>query len=218
MKQRLASPSALIDLGKVEGLSGIELKGRSLVIGATTKHAEVATSRHRAAGDPRPCGPRQPHRRPRGAQPRHHRRLDRQQRSRRRLSGGCLALNATIVTNKRKIPADEFFTGLFDTALEAGEIVVKVSFPIPSRAAYAKFRNPASRYALVGVFVAKRGSDVRVAVTGAGQNGVFRATALEEALKKRFSPEVARRHRRSRHPASTAISMPRRNIAPTSSP
>ncbi len=98
-------------------------------------------------------------------------------------------MNATIVTNKRKIPADQFFTGLFDTALEPGEIVVKVSFPIPSRAAYAKFRNPASRYAMVGVFVAKRGSDVRVTVTGAGANGVFRATSLEEALKKRFSPK-----------------------------
>ena len=106
----------------------------------------------------------------------------------------CLALGATIVTNKRKIAADDFFTGLFDTALEAGEIITKVSFPIPLKAAYAKFRNPASRYALVGVFVAKRGSDVRVAVTGAGQNGVFRATALEEALQEALLAEVARRH------------------------
>ena len=100
-----------------------------------------------------------------------------------------LGLGATITTDRRSIPADQFFTGLFETALEPGEIVVKVSFPIPSRAAYAKFRNPASRYAMVGVFVAKRGSDVRVTVTGAGANGVFRATSLEEALKKRFSPK-----------------------------
>ena len=90
----------------------------------------------------------------------------------------ALALGATIVTNKRKIPADQFFTGLFETALEPGEIISEGVLPDPvASAAYAKFRNPASRYALVGVFVAKRGSDVRVAVTGAGANGVFRAKA-----------------------------------------
>ena len=100
----------------------------------------------------------------------------------------CLALGATIVTNKRKIAADEFFTGLFETALEAGEIIAKVSFPIPQKAGYAKFRNPASRYALVGVFVAKRGADVRVAVTGAGANGVFRARA-GGGPAKRFAPK-----------------------------
>jgi carbon-monoxide dehydrogenase medium subunit len=189
MKQRLAAPSTLIDLAKVEGLSGIELKGRALVIGAMTRHADVAASpvvqqaipalaslaagigdpavRHRgtiggsiANNDPAADYP-----------------------------SAALALGATIVTNKRKIPADAFFAGLFETALEPGEMIVKVSFPIPSKAAYSKFRNPASRYALAGVFVAKRGSDVRVAVTGAGSNGVFRATALEEALKKRFSPK-----------------------------
>jgi carbon-monoxide dehydrogenase medium subunit len=189
MKQRLASPSALIDLGKVEGLSGIELKGRSLVIGATTKHAEVATSAVVQQAIP-------------GLADLANHIGDPAVRNRGTIGGSianndpaadypaaCLALGATIVTNKRKIPAEQFFAGLFDTALDAGEVVVKVSFPIPSRAAYAKFRNPASRYALVGVFVSKRGSDVRVAVTGAGQNGVFRATALEEALKKRFSPK-----------------------------
>ena len=99
----------------------------------------------------------------------------------------CLALGATIVTNKRKIAADEYFKGLFETALGDGEIVTKVSFPIPQKAAYMKFRNPASRYALVGVFVAKRAAEIRVAVTGAGQNGVFRWAAAEEALKKRFA-------------------------------
>jgi aerobic carbon-monoxide dehydrogenase medium subunit len=189
MKQRLASPSALIDLGKVEDMAGIELKGRSLVIGAMTRHADVATSAVVREAIP-------------GLADLASHIGDPAVRNRGTIGGSianndpaadypaaCLALGATIVTNKRKVPADQFFTGLFDTALEAGEVVVKVSFPIPSRAAYAKFRNPASRYALVGVFVAKRGSEVRVAVTGAGSSGVFRATALEEALKKRFSPK-----------------------------
>jgi carbon-monoxide dehydrogenase medium subunit len=101
----------------------------------------------------------------------------------------CLALGATITTTKRKIVADEFFKGLFETALEPDEIVTKVTFPIPKKAAYQKFRNPASRFALVGVFVAKRPSEVRVAVTGAGASGVFRVTEFETALKKRFSPK-----------------------------
>ncbi len=99
----------------------------------------------------------------------------------------CLALNAIIVTNKRKIPASEFFKGLYETALEPGEIIIRVAFKPPSRAAYMKFRNPASRFALVGVFVAKKGSDIRVAVTGAGNQGVFRWQAAEEALGKRFN-------------------------------
>src|SRR5215210_2109164 len=96
------------------------------------------------------------------------------------------ALAATIATNKRKIPADEYFKGLFETALEEDEIVTAVTFPIPQKAGYMKFRNPASRYALVGVFVAKRADGIRVAVTGAGSNGVYRWTAAEEALAKRF--------------------------------
>jgi carbon-monoxide dehydrogenase medium subunit len=99
----------------------------------------------------------------------------------------CLALGATIVTNKRRLKPEEFFQGLFTTALESDEIITKVMFPVPKKAAYVKFRNQASRYALVGVFVAKRPSDVRVAVTGAGSAGVFRVAAFEEALKKRFS-------------------------------
>lgn len=189
LKQRLAQPSIIVDLSKVEGLSGIELKGRTLVIGAGTRHADVASSPivqqaipglaalAEGIGDPAvrnrgTIGGSIANNDPAADYP-----------------AAALALNATIVTNKRKIPAEQFFTGMFDTALEAGEIIVKVSFPIPSRAAYAKFPNPASRYAMVGVFVAKRGSDVRVAVTGAGSSGVFRATALEEALKKRFSPK-----------------------------
>jgi carbon-monoxide dehydrogenase medium subunit len=99
----------------------------------------------------------------------------------------CLALGATIVTNKRKIAADSFFKGLFETALGRGEIILQVSFPIPKRAGYVKSPNPASRYALVGVFVADFGNDVRVAVTGAGEDGVFRAKDMEAALKKNFA-------------------------------
>ena len=98
-----------------------------------------------------------------------------------------LALGATIATSKRQLPADEFFTGMFETALEPDEIITKVQFPIAKKAAYQKFKHPASGFALVGVFVAKRGPDIRVAVTGAGSNGVFRVTAFEEALKKRFA-------------------------------
>ncbi len=101
----------------------------------------------------------------------------------------CLGLGATIITNKRRIAADEFFTGMFETALEPDEIITKVSFPIAKKAAYEKFKHPASGFALVGVFVSKRGSEIRVAVTGAGANGVFRVPAFEEALKKRFAPK-----------------------------
>ena len=101
----------------------------------------------------------------------------------------ALGLGAVVTTNKRKIHADEFFKGLFETALEEGEIITKVSFPIPQKAGYKKFRHPASRYALVGVFVAKRSGEIRVAVTGAGANGVFRWAEAEAALAKRFVPQ-----------------------------
>jgi carbon-monoxide dehydrogenase medium subunit len=189
MKLRLASHPNLIDLDRVEGLSGIELKGRSLIVGAMTRHAEVASSpvvqeaipalahlaneigdpavRHRgtiggsiANDDPNADYP-----------------------------AAVLGLGATVVTTKRRIAADDFFKGLFETALEPDEIITKVQFPLPKKAAYVKFPNPASRFALVGVFVSKRGSENRVAVTGAGASGVFRVTAFEEALKKRFSPK-----------------------------
>ena len=99
-----------------------------------------------------------------------------------------MALGATIVTNKRQISADKFFKGLFETALKEGEIVTAVSFTIPAKAGYAKFPNPASRYAITGVFVAKDKDGVRVAVTGAGENGVFRAKDIEAALAKKFEP------------------------------
>jgi aerobic carbon-monoxide dehydrogenase medium subunit len=189
MKQRMAAPSDLIDLNQIEGMSGIEATVRNVVIGAMTRHADVARSpvvrdaipalaelagmigdpavRHRgtiggsiANNDPNADYP-----------------------------AACLALAATIVTTKRKIPADEFFKGLFETALEPDEIIREVSFPIPKKTAYQKFRNPASRFALVGVFVARRPSEVRVAVTGAGASGVFRVPQFEEALKSRFSPK-----------------------------
>jgi aerobic carbon-monoxide dehydrogenase medium subunit len=189
MKLRLASPPQLIDLSRVEGLAGIELKGRSLQIGAMTRHADVHDSAvvqeaipvlaklAGMIGDPAvrhmgTIGGSIANNDPNADYP-----------------AACLGLGATIITNKRRIAADDFFTGMFSTALEPAEIITKVSFPIPKKAAYQKFRNQASRYALVGVFVAKRGSDIRVAVTGAGANGVFRVKAFEEALQKRFAPK-----------------------------
>jgi len=190
MKMRLASPANLIDLDRVEGLDGIEVKGRSLVIGALARHADVANSA--TVGEAIPAlaelagmigDPAVRHRGTLGGSVANN-------DPNADYPAACLALAATIVTTKRKIPADEFFKGLFETALEPDEIVTKVSFPIPKKAAYQKFRNPASRYALVGVFVAKRPSEIRVAVTGAGGSGVFRVTSFEEALKKRFSPKV----------------------------
>jgi len=186
LKQRLAAPKHLVDLARVHGLTGIERKGRSIEIGAMARHADVATSAvvNKAIpalgalaseiGDPAV-------------------------RNRGTLGGSvanndpsadypaaCLALAATIVTNKREVAASDFFTSLFETALESDEIIVKVSFPIPLKAAYLKFPNPASRYALVGVFVAKDNAGVRVAVTGAGESGVFRVPAMERALAKKF--------------------------------
>src|SRR5579863_7050783 len=189
MKQRLASPPHLVDLSHIEGLDSIEMKGRSLVIGATATHNAVATSAivgeaipalaHLAGliGDPAvrhrgTIGGSLANNDPNADYP-----------------AACLGLAATIVTTKRKIVADDFFKALFETALEADEIITKVSFPVPKKAAYQKFRNPASRFALVGVFVAKRPSEVRVAVTGAGASGVFRVPEFEAALKKRFSPK-----------------------------
>jgi carbon-monoxide dehydrogenase medium subunit len=190
MKQRLAAPKNLIDLNGIGALSGIALKGRRVLIGAMTRHGEVADSEAvkgaipalgylaSRIGDPAV-------------------------RVRGTLGGSlatndpaadypaaCLALNAVIVTSKRKIAADDFFKGLFETALEPDEIIQRVIFPVPRKAGYAKFPHPASRFALVGVFVAKRGRELRIAVTGAGERGVFRAKALEEALAKRFSPKL----------------------------
>ncbi len=187
MKQRLAQPSALIDLSLIDGLDTIEQKGRAVVIGAMARHADVAKSPVVIAAMPGlasvPGSVGDPQVRNRGT------------------IGGSIAnndpnadypaavlgLGATIITNKRRIAADDFFQGMYTTALEDGEIIVKVSFPVAKKAAYEKFKHPASGFALVGVFVSKRGSDIRVAVTGAGSNGVFRVKSFEEALKKRFA-------------------------------
>src|SRR6516225_5427754 len=189
MKQRLASPAALIDLGAIKDLAGIEQRGRSLIIGAMTTHAALSPPDVVKASIP-------------ALAELAHMIGDPAVRSRGTIGGSianndpaadypaaCVGLNAIIVTNKRKIPADEFFKGLYETALEPGEIIVRVAFKPPSRAAYMKFRNPASRFALVGVYVAKKGSEIRVAVTGAGAGGVFRWQAAEEALAKRFNPK-----------------------------
>ncbi len=187
MKLRLASPKALVDLGRVAELKGIEKKGSALVIGAMTTHAEVAASEAVKSSIPGLAalagGIGDPHVRHRGT-----------------IGGSIanndpaadypaalLALGATIATNRREIKADAFFTGLFSTALQDGEIVTRVSFPVPTKLAYAKFANPASRYALVGVAVAQTGGQPRVAVTGAGNNGVFRHAAMEAALAKDWS-------------------------------
>ena len=189
MKMRLASPANLIDLDRVEGLSGIEVKGRSLVIGALARHAEVANSA--TVGEAIPAlaelagligDPAVRHRGTLGGSVANN-------DPNADYPAACLALAATIVTTKRKIPADEFFKGLFETALGEGELVTSVSFPKAEKAAYMKFPNPASRYAMVGVFVAKTAGGVRVAVTGAGAS-VFRVKAMEDALAKNFSSDA----------------------------
>jgi carbon-monoxide dehydrogenase medium subunit len=189
MKQRLASPKVIVDLSRVAELKGIDKKGNALVIGAMTTHDEVAKSPvvrgaiaglcdvAEAIGDP--------HVRGRGT-----------------IGGSVanndpaadypaalLALAATIGTNRREIKADDYFKGLFTTALQDGEIITRISFPVPAKFAYVKFPNPASRYALVGVAVAQTGSGARVAVTGAGSNGVFRVPAMEAALGKGWSAQ-----------------------------
>ncbi len=176
MKQRLASPPHLVDLSHIEGLDEIEMKGRSLVIGATARHAAVATSA--IVGEAIPALAElagmigDPAVRHKGT------------------IGGSLANNDPTADYPAACLALGATKGLFTTALESDEIITKALFPVPKKAAYIKFRNQASRYALVGVFVAKRPSDVRVAITGAGSDGVFRAEPFEEALKKRFSHKV----------------------------
>ncbi len=187
LKQRLAAPSDLIDLSRIPALTGMRRDGYELVIGAMTCHADVAASalvremipalaslagqigdpavRHRgtiggsvANSDPAADYP-----------------------------AGVLGLDATVETDRRRIAADDYFTGLFETALEPGEIITAIRFKVPAGAAYQKFRHPASGYAVVGVMVARFGKDVRVAITGAGPNA-FRATAMEAALSVSFSP------------------------------
>lgn len=190
MKLRLANPEKLVDLGAIAELAGIRRDGNAVVIGAMTRHADVAASdvvrsaipalaelaggigdrQVRALGtlggsvannDPAACYP-----------------------------AAVLGLGATVQTTKRTIAADDFFQGLFTTALEEGELVTSVSFPVPQRAAYLKFKQPASRFALIGVFVAQTAAGVRVAVTGGG-SGVFRHAGLEQALGKSFTQAAA---------------------------
>jgi carbon-monoxide dehydrogenase medium subunit len=189
LKQRLAHPSDLVDLAKIPELKGIKRDGNAIVIGAMTRHVEVATSDAvkgaipglarlaEGIGDP-------------------------QVRNRGTIGGSIanndpaadypsavLALGATVITSKRKIAADDFFKGMFETALAPDEIITAVSFPIAEKAGYSKFPNPASRYAIVGVFVAKTGGGVRVAVTGAAPC-VFRQKEMEAALSKSFTSDA----------------------------
>ncbi len=191
LKLRLAGPSDLVDIGALGDLRGISRDGDNLRIGALTTHAEVAASSEVRSVIPAlaelasEIG-------------------DRQVRNRGTLGGSLanndpaadypaavLGLTSMIHTNKRSIASEVYFTGLFSTALEPAEIITGVSFRIPKRAAYVKFKNQASRFALVGVFVADTPLGVRVAVTGAGQNGVFRAEAIEKALSANFSAAAA---------------------------
>ena len=189
MKLRLAGPKNLIDLGRISELRGIERKANDLVVGAMETHDAVTSSPVVRGALPALCqlaahiG-------------------DQHVRHRGTIGGSVanndpaadypaavLALNATVVTNKREIKADAFFTGLFATALGADEIITRIAFPIARKFAYAKFANPASRYALVGVAVADTGSGVRVAVTGASASGVYRASDMEAALAKDWSAQ-----------------------------
>jgi aerobic carbon-monoxide dehydrogenase medium subunit len=188
MKQRLAAPSDVIDLGKIKDLIGVDVSGDTVTIKAATPHYDVATSAavqkaipalaHLAStiGDPAvrhrgTIGGSLANNDPAADYP-----------------SAVLALGATIKTNKRSIAADNFFKGLFTTALEDGEIITAVSFPVPAKAGYAKFPHPASRFALTGVFVARTsGGDVRVAATGAFQSGVTRVATIEQALKSNWS-------------------------------
>ena len=191
MKLRLSSSDALVDLGGIADLKGIKVDGGNVIVGATTTHAAVARSAEVqkaipalaelaggigdqmvrnmgtiggsiANADPAACYP-----------------------------AAVLGLGATVNTDRRSIPADSFFTGMYETALQPGELIVSVSFPIPQKAAYIKYKQPASRFALVGVFVSQGAGGVRVAVTGA-KSSVFRATAIEAALQASFTPAAAK--------------------------
>jgi len=188
MKQRLAAPATLVSLTAIAEMQGVCTGDGGLHIGAATPHVVVAreAARHYPALAVLAGGIGDPAVRNRGT------------------IGGSLANNdpaacypsavlasgATIVTNAREIAADDYFQGLFSTALDEGEIITKVVFPIPQKAAYVKFNQPASRFALTGVFVAKYADGVRVAVTGASNDGVFRWTEAEAALSADFRPEA----------------------------
>jgi carbon-monoxide dehydrogenase medium subunit len=189
LKQRLARPSHLVDILQLAELRGIAAKGGRLSIGAASRHDDVATSAvvkkaipalaelAGLIGDPQvrnmgTIGGSLANNDPAADYP-----------------AAVLGLGATVVTNRREIAADEFFQGLFATALEEGEIITRVVFAVPKRAAYAKFHHPASGYAMAGVFIARTRDGVRVAVTGAGP-GVFRWKAAESALAKSLKPSA----------------------------
>jgi carbon-monoxide dehydrogenase medium subunit len=194
MKLGLAAPSDLVDLGQIPELKGIrvEADGAAITIGAMVRHAQVAGSlevgtRIRALAQLAGLIG------------------DRQVRNRGTLGGSVanndpaadypaaiLGLDATVNTDHRQVAADDFFRGLYDTALLPGELITSITFPVPARAAYVKLRNPASRFAIVGVFVAQTARGVRVAVTGAGTRGVFRVQAMEEALEREWSAAALR--------------------------
>ena len=190
MKQHLAAPSDLVDIRGIDGMVGVSVDGDTLNIGAATTHAEVAGSADVKAhipalaalaegiGDPAvrhmgTLGGSIANNDPAADYP-----------------SAVLGLGATVVTSKREIAADDFFDGMFATVLDEDEIITAVRFPKPAKAAYAKFPNPASRYAMAGVFVAQTGGGVRAAVTGAGSDGVFRHTGIEAALSDSFSPDA----------------------------
>jgi carbon-monoxide dehydrogenase medium subunit len=189
LKHRLNKPTALVDLSGIAELKGIREEGGAIVIGAMTRHGEVAASDLIKAKIPAlaamagTIG-------------------DTQVRNRGTMGGSlsnndpaadypaaALALGATFITDKRRLPAEEFFQGMFTTALEPGELLVAISYPVPEKCGYAKMRNPASRYPMAGVFVARSGGTVRVAVNGAGP-GVFRNEEMETALAANWSPEA----------------------------
>jgi carbon-monoxide dehydrogenase medium subunit len=189
MKLRLTDPVELIDLSGIASLSGIQIDGQSVTIGAMTRHAEVASSAELQGALPSLAALA-------GGI------ADRMVRNMGTLGGSVanndpaadypaavLALDATVITDRRDIAADAFFLGMFQTALEADEIIAAIAFRVPRRGAYVKFRHPASRYATVGVYVADFGDAVRVAVTGAGPV-VFRVAEMERALASRFAPEA----------------------------
>jgi carbon-monoxide dehydrogenase medium subunit len=190
MKLGFAAPSDLVDLNQIADLQGIKADGSTVTIGAMTRHADVAASadvasRIKALAELASwIG-------------------DRQVRNRGTIGGSLanndpaadypaaiLALGATIVTNQRKIAADEFFKGVFETALKGNEMITSVSIPVPKKAGYQKFKNPASRMAIVGVFVAQTAGGARVAVAGAGARGVFRVKAMEQALDKSWTADA----------------------------
>jgi carbon-monoxide dehydrogenase medium subunit len=191
IKLGLAAPEALIDLGALADLKGIKVDAGKVTIGATTTHAEVAASAEVKQAIPALADLAG-------------RIGDRQVRNRGTIGGAlanndpaacypaaALGLGATVNTDRRSIPADDFFKGVFETALQDGEVITSVSFPIPEKAGWQKFKQPASRFSLVGVFVSKSAAGVRVAVTGAGAAGVFRVSALEQALAGNWSQASA---------------------------